>query len=370
MKQVFDIIRFCRDFHIPYDDSGAEVTEGWINIRCPFCGGKHHLGVSTRNGSISCWRCGRHKTPELLRRFFAGRTVSVSDIMQRYLKTIPSDKSPVFRGEMSGFQKTCQVPTHAGPLSTLHRRYLEGRKFDPDEITRVWGILGTGPFGDYKYRIIAPITLDGFLVSYQGRDITGKQKLRYKACAIKDEAVHHKHILYGVDLLIGRRAVVVEGITDAWRLGAGAIATFGTAYTREQERFIAERLDEAFLLFDSSDDHAVSQMQQLGERLSLVMDKVEMVQTDWKDPGEAPQEEADALMAELGFGDRKGNSMSEQHPRETLHLQKFPSSLRQKLKVASALRGLTMAEYVAEIITPVITKDISRIAEGGMVKGR
>jgi len=39
----------------------------------------------------------------------------------------------------------------------------------------------------------------------------------------------------------------------------------------------------------------------LGEELSLVMDKVEMITTDWKDPGEAPQDEADGLMHDLGF---------------------------------------------------------------------
>lgn len=307
MRKVFDIKRFCRDYRIPYDDSGSEVTAGWINLRCPFCKDgeqEFHLGVSTMNGSISCWRCGRHKLPELLHRIARKKIADVSKYVLKVPGVLPIRKAPELRGKTGGVAKTCQVPTQAGPLADAHRRYLEGRKFDPDALVDTWGLLGTGPFGDYKYRIIAPIYLDYELVSYQGRDITGKQELRYKACKRSNEALNHKFTLYGIDLVPDRKAVIVEGITDAWRLGPGSVATFGTAYTKQQEMMIAERLDTIYLFFDSSDDHAKRQMEELGERLSYVMPKVEMITAGWKDPGSAPQDEANALMWELGFGMR------------------------------------------------------------------
>lgn len=184
-------------------------------------------------------------------------------------------------------------------MQDMHKRYLEGRLFDPGALERLWGLQGTGPIGQYKFRVIAPVLQGGVLVSYQGRDITGRQELRYKACEEKDEVIHHKHILYGSDL-VQDRVVVVEGITDAWRLGPGAVATFGCRYTAPQREALAQ-FREVFVMYDSSDPVAQACGADLAEALALLVEHVEIITNDWKDPGSAPQDEADALMRELGF---------------------------------------------------------------------
>lgn len=90
---------------------------------------------------------------------------------------------------------------------------------------------------DYSLRIIIPVKDEtGRIVSFQGRDITGDEhRMRYEACP-KDKAVmNYKHLVYGADLAWNRDSVVaVEGVFDAWKLGPGAVATFGTGMTKEQ----------------------------------------------------------------------------------------------------------------------------------------
>ena len=46
------------DLGIDYKLSGKNVTSGWIEVNCPFCGDpSYHLGISPTN-LFHCWRCG------------------------------------------------------------------------------------------------------------------------------------------------------------------------------------------------------------------------------------------------------------------------------------------------------------------------
>jgi DNA primase len=180
-----------------------------------------------------------------------------------------------------------------------HKKYLTERLYFPETLEKEWGLKGVRHLGPYKWRIIAPIHYKGVRVSYQGRDITGKSDLRYKACVIEDETRHHKFCLYGLDKVIGKRVVVVEGITGVWRLGPGAVATFGIAWTQAQA-LLLQRFPEVFILFDPGEE-AQRQANELGNQLSLNGQKVEIVQIDDDDldPGDLPQDEADDFMRQL-----------------------------------------------------------------------
>lgn len=302
MKPVFDIIRFCRDFHVPYDDDGPEVSPGWVNVQCPFCHDtvtEQHLGFNLSSGAVKCWRCGKHGTLAFIARISKGSSTDVSRIAKQYTSEKTYAKRTVSKAQNAGF---VTVPRESGPLCDAARRYLEKRHFDPDLLVDKWGLLSTRHLGDYKFRIIVPIYLNYQLVSYQGRDYTDRQKLRYKACRLDKEVIHHKHLLYGSDHTM-RRCLLVEGVTDVWRMGYGCAGTFGTAYTKEQIGFLQQHYDEVFILFDSSDPKAERTMNELAEQLALVIDTVEVIKTDWDDPGSAPQDEADALMKELRLPD-------------------------------------------------------------------
>src|SRR5690606_34062072 len=140
---------------------------------------------------------------------------------------------PVFNpGLVKIRKKKFRFPSDIGPLQTPHKKYLIKRNFDPDELVSLWGIQSTSPFSSlsiengkiqYKYRILIPILWEGRPVTFQARDYTGKQSIKYLACPEEREIIHHKHILYGhPSLWENRRGVLVEGVFDVWRLGINA----------------------------------------------------------------------------------------------------------------------------------------------------
>ena len=184
----------------------------------------------------------------------------------------------------------------------MHRKYILSRGYSPKKIQKVWGQLyGTGFYGAYKYRLIIPIIFNGKLISYQGRDITGKQELRYKNCPKPQEVKHIKDVVYGYDQAYGGDSVVVcEGVMDVWRLGPGSVATFGIDYTRKQVMLIGRSFKNRFIFYDSADRQALVQANKLAESLSIYPGKIEVIKcTESDDPGELSDSSAKKIMKEL-----------------------------------------------------------------------
>ena len=295
-----DFRRIADLHHLPVAPDGHKhYRDGWVNVECPFCSGNpgYHLGYCVAGDFFRCWRCGRKKTLEAL---MGVLRISLPEARRlfRQNKGRPQSASARIKPKIRRTSKL-KMPLGTAPLTQVHRSYLQGRGYDPDRLARTWGLLGTGPVGPYKFRIIAPIIHEGEMVSYQGRDITGRSPLRYKACAQSDEVRDHKHCLYGADDVPGEAVVVVEGIADAWRLGAGAVATFGITYTRQQV-LLLRQYSTRLILFDTADSQAVAQAHKLAAELSAFRGTTAVIELpEFKDPGEMPQEEADQLMNEL-----------------------------------------------------------------------
>jgi DNA primase len=158
--------------------------------------------------------------------------------------------------------------------------------------------MSTGNIGNYNHRILAPIYFSGQMVSYQCRATLPDQKLPYLACAERDEVIKHKSIVYGFDEAVRlNRCVVVEGITDVWRLGFGAVATFGKKTTHEQAQLIANHFDTIFVIPDKD----VSEQETITNSLANLEKEVIEFELNKGDPADLPQNYADALMRELGF---------------------------------------------------------------------
>jgi hypothetical protein len=201
--------------------------------------------------------------------------------------------------------KICQLPLGTRPCGERHLRYLKKRGFShPQDLVETYGLQGTGPVGEYNHRIVAPIFLKGRLVSYQARDITGKSQLPYKACAEENEVLHHKHLLYAEDLVPGDTVVVVEGIVDAWKLGPGAVATFGIGFSIEQVRRIA-RFKTRFILYDlDPKGHGQTAARNLCHTLMGFPGRTDYAQLlnlkkGQKDPGDLEEKEARKIMRSL-----------------------------------------------------------------------
>jgi hypothetical protein len=296
------IVDLYNAFGVVYQTEGHKhCRPGWANTECPFCQGNkgYHLGCNINSGYFYCWRCGWKAPGKAIAKLLAVQESKAQQLIREYKvrsghrKSISTDRKIQF--------KPFKIPSNCHSMSQLHRRYLEGRGFDPDKLEAEWGLLGTGPVSfldgiDYRHRIVAPIIWEGSQVSFQARDATGKSNMRYLACPKAREFILHQRILYGKDWNkdIG---ICVEGITDVWRLGPAAFAIFGIEFTPSQVRWMGKLFKRIIILFDD-DPQAVRQGKILQAELEFRGVEVRQESIEG-DPGGMKQDEANHLVREV-----------------------------------------------------------------------
>lgn len=296
-----NLVQLYEDFNVPHATEGQKHCQpGWVNTPCPFCTGNPgmHLGYNLSEDYYHCWRCGGHPTPKTISKLIGVTESEAKKLLRKYKIRINISKEPVVKIRA----KAHKFPSGVGIMKSNHRKYLEGRGFDPEKLEKEWNLFGTGPISlldgiDYKHRIMAPIYWDNEQVTFQARDITDRHGLKYMACPKDRELIHHKHILYGKQSKWKETGVCVEGITDVWRLGEQSFCTFGIEYTSMQLRLIAKLFKRVFILFDpegQATKQAVTLMNELKfrgmEASTLLLDS---------DPGSMKQEDADYLIKNL-----------------------------------------------------------------------
>jgi DNA primase len=174
-------------------------------------------------------------------------------------------------------------PFGVEPLRMSHRDYLLTRDFDPDEIVRLWQVQGLGMMGPrhLRWRLYVPIMQNGERVSWTTRSINPETTRRYVGAKAEEEAVPKGEILYGEDYC--RHSVVVcEGPTDVWRIGPGAVATLGVAFTQAQVARLSKYPVRA-VCFDS-DPEAQKRAKKLCDALLPYPGRTSIVTIDAKDP--------------------------------------------------------------------------------------
>lgn len=279
-----DLLQILSDHNIDHTTEHHHSSPGWVQVHCPFCPGKrnYHLGLKLDGKGANCWRCGGHDPARAISTLLV---ISYRDA-KRLLGLAPA---VVFRPQQ---QKqvvrpiTLRFPAHEQHLPIQHRQYLLRRGFDADQIIRDYRIVGTGPVGDYKWRILIPIYREGQLISYMGRDISGRADARYKNCPGEQQVFPAKSWLYDLDRCEGRdRILVVEGPTDVWRMGFGSVATMGISWSWEQAALLTG-FKTVFTIFDP-EDQAQEQERKLIEVLTLGGVNAEAVglNAGEKDPG-------------------------------------------------------------------------------------
>lgn len=299
------------DLGVPCYDSGKNVAPGCISIQCPFCDDhSNHGNLSVEKGNYRCWRCNGGNPIQAVALAAHIPWKSAKELVVRHSHGVAS---PNYKARPT----TCGVESITLPgtkISEPHIKYLEGRGFDPEELEFYHNILGTTDIGtwngiDFRYRVIIPVfDVDGNLCTFQGRDYTGRQELRYKCCPVDMAVTHHKHLLYGAELARNRdRIVVVEGVFDQWRMGPGAVATFGTSLTREQVNLLTN-WKEVILLFDPEPE-AQAHAHEYANDIASCGISVEVCAAEFgldkngnpRDPGDLTPDEARGIMAELGM---------------------------------------------------------------------
>ena len=297
-----NIIQLYKDFNVPFATEGHKhCREGWVNTTCPFCTGNPgmHLGYNMADDFYVCWRCGWKATHKALALLIHVSEKEAKEIARKYGgKSHVTSTVTVRVG-----QKRFRLPPSTASMNDRHKRYLTKRKFDPEVIEKIWDVQGTGPISimdgiSFSHRLVIPIYWENRIVSFQTRDITAKHSLRYITCPEQREIIKHKHIFYqAIPTKDSDACICVEGVTDAWRFGYGAIATFGIKYTKYQVREISKRFKKVFVVFDD-DPQAIKQSEKLTAELILRGVDAYSIKIQG-DPGDMAQTDADALKKEL-----------------------------------------------------------------------
>jgi len=295
-----NIIQLLKDYNIPYHEEGKNISAGWIGLSCPHCNDTStHMGYNLDGNYFTCWRCGGHSIPSTLSALLGITNYKkVKEIIKQYSSTIAlveELKTPIQKHPF-------KLPSNSEPLQKQHKAYLEGRGFDPDYLEKLWGLKGTGVYSkldniDYRFRIVIPFVWGGRVVSFDTRDITGKDQGRYKACPKERELISHKEIIYGKQELFKRSAICVEGPTDCWRFGSDSFAVSGIKYTNTQLRVIAQTFKRVAVCFDGEEQAQTQAAKMVAE---LRFRKVDAFTVDIEgDPGAMNQSEADYLVKQL-----------------------------------------------------------------------
>jgi hypothetical protein len=282
-----------REYHIPYLTDGHHHTRpGWIQLDCPFCGkdsGKYHLGYSIEGHYTNCWRCGFHSVLEVLSELTQLSFYQCKNL----LKDI--DHSKIKKVKTSGILK---LPKGLVPLQTAHKKYLKKRGYRWKELVKVWGIQGLDFRSKLGWRIFIPIHFQSKIVSWTSRAISNQPgTLRYLSANAKDESLPHADLLYGEDYALST-IIITEGPLDVWKIGYGAVCTFGIDYSQAQILRMVE-YPTRVIWFDNEREAQKRANKLLKDLSAFPGDSFNIKLSKGKDPGEASSEDIEAVKKEF-----------------------------------------------------------------------
>lgn len=288
---MIDLQRLFDDYSVHYDFSG----KGWINVQCPHCNDNGtHGGLNPHFEVFNCWKCGSHNFEYSLLLILGIPKYSLSDVLSHYKtrRVQPVDLP-------TEAPRIAQVALPGESLKKIHRRYLRGRGFNPREIEDKYKLLGTGPIGKYRYRIIIPIFYHGKVVSFQGRSIIEEAKVRYLTAEDSESVIPAKETLFNIDSCIYSEAVICEGPFDVIRLGDGVVGVLGIQMTKQQQELLYTRFKKVTFLFDPEYE-AQKRAEKYGSNLASLGMDVEIADLELDhDPGDLTEEEVQYVRKEL-----------------------------------------------------------------------
>ena len=242
-----DIREVLDDLGIYYTESGKNVSDGWIGTTCPFCDDhSNHLGINLRSKTISCFKCGTTGTvikylSEELRDFNKAITILGNAVPRELHSEDQQYKENAVHVELPKEAKREITPYHAG--------YLKERGFDYQTLNDLYNLHYCGPVGEWANRIIVPVIKNYRLITFTSVDISDESNMRYRHLKDEESIIPIKHYLFGIEYTDGNSCIVVEGLFDMFRVGSGAVATFGTKVTSEQKRLLS-KFNVVKILFD------------------------------------------------------------------------------------------------------------------------
>lgn len=296
------IIDYLDSKGIEYKTKGKNISSGWVGIEtCPSClDSGFHFGINSKELNYSCWVCGEKGGPvNLFRLLEKCGYKRAKMLVEQYFPTDILDDDepePIIKKKINGniLPKEC-----SDFLYDQHINYLLGRNFNPNYLTQKYNLKSCLNTGQYKFSIIAPVIMDGETVSFIAADTTGKAKAKYLFPPNAQVHLPIHSCLYNIDSVKNGEVIIVEGITDVWRLGDGAVATMGKRITKEQINLLLKKDIERVVVIPDSDAHEAGE--KIANQVSGFFDNVEMIPLDEGDPGDLNADEVSELRRYIGF---------------------------------------------------------------------
>lgn len=289
----FNLLEYLEDRGLEKWTEGKNVSRGWTNVQCPFPGcddRSNHCGVSPQNVKVRCWKCGDHgDVINLIKEIDQSSFKEAVRVLSQFVGSdVPMKNPPKARKRQPTVGNVALPPLASRDFEKMHIRYLRNRRYQPKKLIKKYGLYACPEIGDYKYRIIIPFYLDRKMVTFTSLDVTGQANVKYLHLSIENSIIDPKRMVYNIDSVNGT-ALIVEGVTDVWRIGDGTVATMGTEYVEEQiELLLKKGVTKAFVLFDSD---ATGKGEKLANQLSGSIDHVELLELESGDPDELSKQE-------------------------------------------------------------------------------
>lgn len=309
VNSTFDVVAYLNARGIQYWTEGENVSLGWVNIQCVFCSDpKNHLGIHLTRRKFNCWLCGESGDCITL----VGKIDDVSFkrtlvIMQGFKVVATTSPDPSL-GQKKGKGTAGNVlpgnlvafNTEEDPLPGVLDSYLKRRRFSRSLLVEY--DLRFCKYGDRDRSVnplslIVPIQLDGEVVSFQAADLTGKSATKYRDCPVDYAVIMNKHLVYGLES-IGGQVIVVEGVTDRWRMGRDAKAFLGKNYTAEQFCLFRDRVPRSVPIKVLFDPDASEEAEVFARNLTLIYRDVRFIDLEGdRDPADLEDWEVEEILS-------------------------------------------------------------------------
>jgi len=263
------------------------VGVGVIGVCCPYCeehgltkDKSFHLGIF-KEGNFSCWRCNEtgnlYKILNKLTGLSFEQYKSLVDNTKLHVESIEDTvKSNLRQNIRQDKIANIKIEKPEVLYDLRPNRFLEvdnwckRRQFDI-ELLNSWGVKYCDR-GKYAYCLIIPIyDRNNNYVGFQAADITKNAKSKYKFPA----GFKANHYLYGLNKNLNNdELIIVEGVTDVWRIGEKAVGSFGKRLSAEQRTILLEHNAKIIIAWDSDAINAaqreVAWWQDLGRTVKYV----------------------------------------------------------------------------------------------------
>jgi len=298
----FEIEKYLDSKGIFYSYTGKNISSNWIGLSCPFCPDgdpSTHLGINLQSKAVNCWRCGTKGT--VIKLIMKLENVSYEQALltiKQFSRGITrSDIRFVLENDLAKSNRELKLDIASDKLSHLSRNYLISRRFDPTFMINKYKLKDGGITGDWAYRLIIPFYNNNKMITFIGRDTTGKQNVAYKNCPNTESIVDIKDTVYNLNNSRSDTVIVVEGTHDVWRIGDGCIALCGKQWTSKQIDII-RRYSRVFIMFD---DDAIKKAEKLGDLLYPFVNEIQILEIDKGDPCDLTNDDVKSIRKDI-FG--------------------------------------------------------------------